>query len=615
MFDQPYPFGRYDQVFVPEYNLGAMENPGLVTFTEAYVFQSAVTDAERESRAATILHEMAHMWFGDLVTMAWWDDLWLKESFADYMGTLAQVEATRFTDAWTTFATQDKARATRADQLPTTHPVVADIVDLEAAKLNFDGITYSKGASVLKQLVAWVGRDTFLAGANRYFADHAWGTTTLADFLAALGTVSDRDLPAWSTTWLETAGVSTLRVEVDTDDHATVTAARLVQRGHDPTTGQHQVRPHRVVVGGYDLVDGELVRTRRTEVDLVDRVVALPALVGHPRPALLLPNDEDRTYAKVTLDPGSLAVARRSLGSCTDSLARALLWSALWNATRDGELPATAFVDVVARHGPAETHSSMLRTLHRQVRHAIQHFAPAGARAHLGDRMWEVGAAAATSAPAGSDRQLAWMRLAVGLAAAHPDWLRDLLAGRGVPNGLDVDTDLRWAAWIELAAVDDASDDDLDAELAREDRAGTRRWRETARAARPIEEAKDRAWRLLTDGGLANEEMVAVMAGWGRADQRDLTARFEAPWLEALATWWDTRTIEDARRLVQGLFPPGRDAVPGDDVADHPTVVAVDRWLADHADAPSALRRLVVEDRDGLVRSLRAQSGASDDGR
>ncbi len=621
VFDQPYPFGRYDQAFVPEYNLGAMENPGLVTHTESFVFQSAVTDAERASRASTILHEMAHMWFGDLVTMAWWDDLWLKESFADYMGTLASAEATRFADAWTSFAQGRKAWAYRADQLPTTHPIVADITDLEAAKLNFDGITYAKGASVLKQLVAWVGRDAFFAGANRYFADHAWANTTLEDFLVALESTSGRDLRAWSRDWLETAGTSTLHVEVDDDldaDAATgagavVTGARLVQDAIDPATGRAITRPHRVAVGGYDLVDGALVRTVRTEVDLRGRSVDLADLVGRARPALLVANDDDLTYAKVVLDERSLTAVRGSLGSLAEALPRALVWSALWNATRDARLPAEDFVDVVARHGPAETHPGVLAALHAQVRSAIAHHAPASLRAGLTDRMWEVGAAAASSAPAGSDRQLAWLRLAVSTGGGQPDWLRGLLVGRSVPVGVTFDTDLRWSTWIELAACDQADDDALAAELAREDRAQTRRFHRTARAARPTDAAKDQAWvAVATVDDLPNEVVDAVLAGWGRSDQRHLTARFEDAYLGHLVDWWATRTIESARRIVRGLFPPARDAAVGDDPADHPTVVAVDGWLADHAHAPPALRRLVVEGRDDLVRSLTSQSAAPD---
>ena len=625
VFDIAYPFDRYDQAFVPEYNLGAMENPGLVTLTESYLFQSAVTDAEREGRAATILHEMAHMWFGDLVTMQWWDDLWLKESFADYMGTLATAEATRFSTAWTTFATSDKARASRADQLPTTHPIVADITDLEAAKLNFDGITYSKGASVLRQLVAWVGRDAFLAGANDYFDRHAWGSTTLDDFLVALEATSGRDLRAWSTVWLETAGVSEVTVEVDvaTDEptnttsggvastEPTVTSARLVQDGVDPTTGRAVTRPHRIAVGAYDLVDDHLVRSVRAEVDLTATSVMLDDLVGRPRPALLLPNDDDLTYAKVVLDAHSTATLRTHLSTLDDSLTRAVAWSGLWHATRDARLPAADFLECVAVHGPAEQHPGILANLHGQVRRAVGHFLPASHRVAAARRLHDVAVATARSTAAGSDRQLAWTRLAITLAGDRTQWLRRLLDGVDVPPGLDVDSDLRWAAWVEIAAAGHADLADLDAELGRRDTARTRRQHATARAARPTDAAKDWAWAQLVERrDLASESVAALVAGWGRADQRELTARFADDYVDGLTDLWTDHSIAIARRLVVGLFPPARDAITGLAATDHPTVRAVTAWLDTHDHAPASLRRLVIEQRDHLVRSLRAQAAA-----
>ncbi|MBY5161038.1 aminopeptidase N [Salsipaludibacter albus] len=615
LFDVAYPFGRYDQAFVPEYNLGAMENPGLVTFNENYVFQSAVTEAERERRAGTILHEMAHMWFGDLVTMRWWDDLWLKESFADYMSVLASVRATRFTDAWTTFATSDKARAYRADQLPTTHPIVADIVDLEAAKLNFDGITYSKGASVLKQLVAWVGRDAFLAGANDYFARHAWGNTTLGDFLAALAGASGRDLADWSRTWLETAGVSELWVDLD-DDGTLVTDARLFQQGTDPATGEDVLRPHRVAVGGYDVVDGRLVRTTRTEVDLAAGSVALDDLRGRPRPALVLPNDDDLSYAKVLLDEPSLATVRTHLSTLAEPLPRALVWSALWNAVRDARLPATDFLDVVADHGPAEDHPGSLATLHRQACRALTHHLPPDRRAAARSQLHAAAVATTAAAADGGDVQLAWLRLAIVLGTDHPAWLLGLLEGRGVPGGVVIDPELRWSALVELAASGAVERDRLDDELAADDRALTRRRHATALAARPTVEAKEAAWAdAVTDVDLPNAMLAAVLSGWGRPDHQALTQRFEAPYLDGLEEIWTTRSIEMARRLVVGLFPPVRDVRPGRSPADHPTVRAVDAWLDDHADGAAALRRLVLEQRDQLVRSLAAQAVVGDDDR
>ena len=228
-FDYPYPFAKYDQLFVPDFNAGAMENAGCVTILEDYVFRSKTTDASYERRAETILHELAHMWFGDLVTMRWWDDLWLNESFATYASVLCQAEVTRWSHSWTTFANVEKTWAYRQDQLPTTHPISANIRDLEDVKVNFDGITYAKGASVLKQLVAWVGRDEFFEGLREYFRRFEWGNTSLRDLLNVLEETSGRDLTAWSKEWLETAGVNTMRPSFEVDNEGRFTSFDVVQ--------------------------------------------------------------------------------------------------------------------------------------------------------------------------------------------------------------------------------------------------------------------------------------------------------------------------------------------------------------------------------------------------
>ncbi|MGB4135607.1 MAG: aminopeptidase N, partial [Microbacterium sp.] len=358
-FDFPYPWGKYDQILVPEYNLGAMENPGLVTFTEAYISRGAATDAQRAGRANTILHEMAHMWFGDLVTMRWWDDLWLKESFADYMGSHASVAATRFTDAWVSFANRRKAWAYTQDQLPTTHPVVADIPDLEAAKLNFDGITYAKGAAVLKQLVAFVGEDAFFEGARRYFAAHAYGNTTLDDLLVQLDEVSGRDVRSWSRAWLQTSGVSVLAWE---EDGAIV---------------QTDARPHRLRVGRYDLRDGRLMLRDREELDVTEERTPFDRADAD----LVLLNDEDLTYAKARLDARSLAAVEKALSTLDDALARGLIWASLWNAIREGELAPDRYLAIVRRHAPVEDSILLLTGVLLNAEFAVRHYVPDAARA------------------------------------------------------------------------------------------------------------------------------------------------------------------------------------------------------------------------------------------
>ncbi|WP_336082660.1 aminopeptidase N [Nocardia sp. SSK8] len=577
-FAYPYPWGKYDQVFVPEYNLGAMENPGLVTFTEAYVFRGAATAAQYEARANTILHEMAHMWFGDLVTMVWWDDLWLKESFADYMGALASAEATEWSDAWVAFANRRKAWAYSQDQLPTTHPIVADITDLEAAKLNFDGITYAKGASVLKQLVAYVGRDAFFAGARRYFRTHAFGNTTLADLLTELSAESGRDLTGWAAAWLQTTGMSTLTLDGDA----------IVQT--DP-------RPHRLAVGLYDYDDaGDLVRRERIELDLAAERTPI-ALT--PAPLRLL-NDGDLTYAKVRLDPVSLDTVERSLDRITDPLARGLIWSALWNATRDAELPVDRYLRMARRFASTEPNIALLSAVLANAAFAIAHYLPAEAQRRWHADWLESCWTTLHSAAPGSGAQLAWARATATAAtadASHATDIRALLLGeRPAPEGLALDPDLRWALWTALAATGHATAADLDAELRDDDTASGRTAHRRALAARPEAPVKAAAWEsALRDTDLTNDQLDAVIAGFRAADRRDLIATYDPRYFAALREVWEGRSIEIARRLVLGLFP----------AAD--TLADVDAWLAAHTDAPGALRRLLIEQRDHLARALRVR--------
>ncbi|GAB3273517.1 aminopeptidase N [Microbacterium lacusdiani] len=581
-FGFPYPWSTYDQVFVPEYNLGAMENPGLVTFTEAYVFRGASTDAQHEARANTILHEMAHMWFGDLVTMRWWDDLWLKESFADYMGSHASAAATRFADAWVSFAARRKAWAYQQDQLPTTHPIVADIPDLEAAKLNFDGITYAKGASVLKQLVAYVGEDAFFEGARRYFRAHAYGNTTLDDLLADLEAASGRDLRAWSAAWLETTGMSTLTYDRE--------AGELIQT--DP-------RPHRLAIGCYALRDGRLERTALVEADLRDERTR----VELPDADLVLINDGDLTYAKARLDARSLDAVEEALSTLEDALARGLAWSALWNATRDGELPARRYLEIVRRHAPAEAHVGLLGGVTGNAAFAIGHYVPIEARAEERRAWLDLTWAQTHAAAPGGDAQLAWARALSGAAAfddARAGELRAMLDGAApVPDGLPLDADLRWSWLTALAATGHAGEADADAELARDDTATGRTARIRVLAARRDADVRAAAWHAAWDDrSLTNDHLDATIAGARTGESRSMLARFDDEYFARIRDTWSERSIEIARRLVTGLFPASDSLEP------------VDAWLAANADAPGALRRLVIEQRDHLARDLRVREAS-----
>ncbi|HEX4787596.1 MAG TPA: aminopeptidase N [Actinospica sp.] len=583
-FGYPYPFGKYDQAFVPEYNLGAMENPGCVTFTEEYVFRSKETDSAYEGRANVILHEMAHMWFGDLVTMRWWDDLWLKESFADFMGSYASVGATRWTNAWVSFANRRKAFAYRQDQLPSTHPIVASIDDLEDAKLNFDGITYAKGASVLKQLVAYVGEEAFLEGSRRYFARHAYGNTTLTDLLAALEETSGRELSGWSKAWLETSGVNTL---VCTPEGA------IRQEDGQP-------RLHRIAVGGYAAGPAGVTRVHRVELDVRGELTELP---GELRDAeFVLVNDEDLSYCKVTLNHAQLEFAFEHLSAFRDPMPRSLLWSSLWNMTRDGVLPGRRFLEYVDRHAAGETEIGVLTNLLRQAGHVLDlYLSPENRAAALGPT-------AATAerelraAPAGSDHQLAWARF-FATAAVRPqdhELLTALLDGSGTLPGLTVDTDLRWAFLLELAAAGLADRARLDAELAADETASGRRKHAACLAARPLAEAKAEVWRTVTAArDQPNDLLSALLGGFHRADQLELLATYAEPYFAALDEIWAQRTIENATTFVTDAFPAY--------LVDERTLALADGWLAGPEHAP-ALRRLVSEGRDDLARALRARA-------
>ncbi len=464
LFQRPYPFGKYDQLFVPEFNAGAMENAGSVTFLEDYVFRSRVTDTAYESRAGTILHEMAHMWFGDLVTMRWWDDLWLNESFATYMANLATVEATRWPDAWTTFANEEKTWACRQDQLSTTHPIAADIVDIEAVETNFDGITYAKGASVLKQLVAWVGHDAFFDGLRGYFDAHAWGNSTLHDLLRSLERASGRDLSAWSKEWLESAGINTLRPEVETDAEGLITSFAVLQEApaEHPT-----LRSHRLAVG--------LLRTHRLRACHAPAASSstssapaprCPDLVGTRQPDLVLVNDDDLAYAKIRLDERSLLTVTEAIGELTASLPRALCWAAAWDMTRDAEMPARDYLRLVIHLLDTETDIGVLQSVLRQARLAVQRWADPGFRDTGLDALAAACHAHLRHAEPGSDYQLTLVRAlsACANSSVYVDIIASVLAGETVFPGLALDTDLRWSLLSTLAAHGRVGTAEIDAE-------------------------------------------------------------------------------------------------------------------------------------------------------
>lgn len=608
-FGLPYAFGKYDQLFVPEFNAGAMENAGAVTFLEDYVFRSKVTRASYERRAETVLHEMAHMWFGDLVTMAWWDDLWLNESFATFASVLCQSEATEFTEAWTTFATVEKSWAYRQDQLPSTHPIAADIPDLAAVEVNFDGITYAKGASVLKQLVAYVGLEHFLAGLRDYFRTHAFGNATFDDLVAALEKASGRDLSDWGQQWLKTTGLNMLRPDFDVDGDGRFTRFAVTQSGAAPGAGETRV--HRLAIGVYDDDgSGKLVRVRREELDVEGPVTEVPALVGVSRGQLVLVNDDDLTYCSLRLDAESLRTALGRIADIAEPLPRSLVWSAAWEMTREAELRARDFVALVAGGVHAETEVGVAQRLLLQAQTALTSYAEPGWAREEGwpqfaDRLLEL----ARAAQPGSDHQLAFVNTLCSsvLSTRHVVTLADLLdrspEDLGLP-GLEIDTDLRWRIVTALATAGDIDADGpatpfIDAEVQRDPTAAGKRHGAQAATARPQLQVKEEAWtRVVEDDTLANITARAIIAGIAPPAQHELLKPFTARYFEAISGVWARRSSEVAQTVVIGLYPHWDISEDG--------IAAADEFLSD-PEVPAALRRLVLEGQAGVKRSLRAR--------
>ena len=595
-FDYPYVFGKYDQLFVPEFSFGAMENTGCVTFTERYVFRSRVTEAIRKRRAETLLHEMAHMWFGDLVTMRWWNDLWLNESFATYMGNLAAAEATRFKTIWTTFALGYKASAKAQDQLPTTHPIVADIPDVESVILNFDAITYEKGGSVLKQLVAWVGQEAFFRGVQKYFKRHEYGCTELADFLAALEESSGRDLKSWSKVWLEQAGVNTISVDAVLED-GHIKSGALVQEApsEHPT-----LRPHRLRVGLFDVEGTALKRRSSVELDVEGSRTVVSQLAGERVTDLFLVNDDDLTYTKVRLDGRSLKTLRTHLRGLDDELARALAWSNLWDMVRDAQLRARAYVAISLGNVDVETDASIVALLQGQIVTAIETYGDPANRAATRETLARAAYERLSRMEPASDLQLLWTSTFIGAARSRDDveWLRGLLDGRTKVDGLTVDFAIRWSVVSALATIGAAGEDLISAELERDPTDQGQRAAASARAARPLPEAKAEAWAAITGAGESLAMRRAVADGFHRPDQEALLTAFVQPYFDSLLPIWNAHPIGQGLDIVQAAYPRM--------VVTQSVVDLADRWLA--RDLPGPIRRSLLEAQDGTKRALRARA-------
>ena len=602
-FDFGYPFGKYDQLYVPEYNMGAMENAGAVTLRDEYLPRSRQPRSFYEFRTSVITHEMAHMWFGNLVTMRWWDDLWLNESFAEWACYWCEAEATEFTDAWTGFANARKQTGYRADQLPSTHPIAADNVDLEAVEVNFDMITYAKGASVLKQLVAWVGLDPFLAGLRQYFKDHAFGNATFDDLLAALEKSSGRELKGWAAEWLQTAGVNTVRPAFALDADGNYASFNVEQSAHPdwPT-----LRRHRLGIGLYDSVrsdDGaeRLVRRDYLEVDVEGASTAVAALVGIRQPDLLLLNDEDHAYAKVRLDDRSLATVVAGLSKLEDSLPRALVWGAAWDMTRDAEMAATDFVRLVLANIGAETDAWGVTRIPAMAATAVNYYSDPATRASLTSE-WEDGLRRLVGAAApGSDHQLTFVRqwAAAARSRAGLDEVAGLLEGTVAFDGLAVDQEMRWGLLTALAAKGRAGEEEIAAELARDNTISGQEQAAAARVAQPTVEAKEAGWKAVLDPQTPNETARETIASLHRFGQEDVTAGYVAKYLRAAEHVMETLGFHKGSTVLEYGFPK--------QLGDAEVLADLDTWLAT-SPAPKSAKRYVTEARADLARALDAQS-------
>ena len=599
-FGVEFPFDKYDQIFTPEYNMGAMENAGCVTYNEKYIFRSQQPIALHERRAITILHELAHMWFGNLVTMKWWNDLWLNESFAEFISEWATAEVTEFKDAWTTFCAQEKLWAYTEDQLPTTHPIVDPINDLKDVEANFDGITYAKGASALKQLVAFVGQEKFVEGVGNYFRKHAWGNTVLQDLLTELEKVSGRDLTEWTQLWLETAGVNTLSPAITHDGDSKILGFAITQGANAeyPT-----IRPHRIRVGFYNLTGDTVSRTAQFDTEISQATGQVPETVGHQRPDLILLNDDDLSYAKVRLDRFSYEFALENLSKINDPLARAQVWVAVWNTTRDGISAPTEFIDLVLNHIATEDQSMLVTTMLNQLRHFATYYLSPKARtdriAAIADRLWKL----ANDAAPGSDMQL---QLVLNFARltrtkAQAELLAQLHAGAIILPGLQLSADLKWELIAGMATVGTIDAAAIDAELATDNTSNGRIGAAAAHGALGTLESKKAIWnKLVHTNEWSNAEVMAAAYAFNRTTSPAMLDSFVQQYFDDAKYVFENKTYKIAEYILFGLFPF---ALANRDLANN-----AKRWLERNTKAEHTLRRLIKENLGILERALAAQA-------
>ena len=599
-FGLAYPFDKYDQLAVVDFNAGAMENAGAVTFREdLVVFRSHMPEKMYMWRANVILHEMAHMWFGDLVTMSWWDDLWLNESFAEFMSYLALAEGTRFKGGWASFNSERKNWAYRYDQLPSTHPIVTDMVDIEAVKANFDGITYAKGASVLQQLVFHVGRENFISALQKYFTKHAWANTTLKDLFDELEATSGKSLDTWAATWLQTAGVNTLRPELVIDGD-TYTSVAIKQEAPLIPAGSTELRPHRLAIGLYD-VDGDAIKLRTSvELDVAGALTVVPEFAGQKVADLLLINDRDLSYAKIRFDSRSLTTLKTHLGKILDPLTRALCWAAVWDMHRDGEIASSTFLDIALAGLPGENDDAVVNITLSQMYTSVEAYTKDAERNEMRRKLANGLDTLLQSATPGSDLQMLYAR-AFAQNAVTPE---HFLAVRGLLNGsapgFIIDADQRWFFIIALSERGAIERSELDAERERDNTTSGNCFFETAVAAAPTQEAKDYAWNKIINEDIQTSVRSALVLGFQRPIQRELLENYVDRYFDSIISVWESKSYEGAAKIVSGLYPTW--------VVSKTTIDKTSTWLdTTGKNTPAVLRKLVVDARDVLIRALKVQ--------
>ena len=602
LYRMPYPFSKYDQVFCLEKVNGAMESPGCVTITDRMIYRGRPSARESSLRAEVILHEMAHMWFGDLVTLRWWDDLWLNESFATFMAAVAQDRATGFTDAWTYWATAFKQVAVEEDQHTTSHPVVTAVPDVEAVHLNFDRITYQKGAAVLRQLAAWVGEEAFFDAIHAHLERHRFGNAEFKDLLEALEETSGRDVFAWSRSWLETVGINTLRIEIGGGAERvgeTITSATVNQTA---SSAQPTLRSHRIGVGLYDWLEGRLGRRRGFEVDVAGPTTPVPELLGEGRPPLLLPNDGALSYAKVRLDPVSLATVEDHLGSVQDPLARAVVWDCMWDMVRDAELPASRYVRMVARHLTSETDGSLVPTVLGGARSALSRYAASGVGDRLEAELADACSLALSHSEAGSPEQLTWLRAFIAAAVTDTQLrhCQEMLDGRRVLDGVALDLELRWRLVTALAARG-RMDQDAVQRMRRADPTSTGVVRGlAAQGAMPSATAKEEVFSyLFTDDSATVEAAIWIGRAFSGIRRDDLLLPFIPRFFTALDASRAHRGPDFARDLAYWFLP----ALP-----PSPELVAALHGQLGRSDLPADLRRIFQDGLEEAERAVRARA-------